>query len=172
MPQDIDKVWKEWRDQLILLEKVRIHRHVLLPKYDRLELHGFCDASQAAYAAVVYIKSFCGDDSVSNLIMCKNRVAPQKKLSIPRLELMGALLLARLMAVIVAFLKHLKIDAIVYYTDSMNVLYWIRSEHRMWAVFVSCRIKEVNSLSISIWGQLRYAFYHPNFSQIKTLSTK
>ena len=51
------------------------------------------------------------------------------------------------MAVVAAFFKHLKIDAIVYYSDSMNVLYWLRSEHRMWAVFVACRIKEINALS-------------------------
>ena len=147
LPEEVDKQWREWRDQLELLERARVQRHVLLPKYDGLELHGFSDASQSAYSAVVYIKSTCGTASASNLIMCKNRVAPQKKLTIPRLELMGALLLARLMAVIVAFLKHLKISSIVYYSDSQNVLYWIRTEHRMWGVFVSCRIKEINALS-------------------------
>ena len=156
LPEGIDKEWTEWRDQLVLLERVRVQRHVLLPKYDRLELHGFSDASQSAYAAVVYIKSSSGKETASNLIMCKSRVAPQKKLSIPRLELMGALLLARLMAAVVAYLKHLKIDSIVYYTDSMNVLYWIRTEHRMWAVFVACRIKEINSLSnFADWKYVR-----------------
>ena len=147
LPEGIAKDWSEWQEQLVLLEEVRVQRNVLLPNYDRLELHGFSDASQLAYSAVIYIKSSRGDDSSTHLIMCKNRVAPQKKLTIPRLELMGALLLARLMAVVAAFLKHLKIDAIVYYSDSMNVLYWLRSEHRMWAVFVACRIKEINALS-------------------------
>lgn len=147
LPEDVSSEWIEWMSQLSLLEGVRWQRHALLPNHDRLELHGFSDASQLAYAAVVYIKSSRGEESECNLIMCKNRVSPQKKLSIPRLELMGALLLARLMAVVVAFLKHLKIDSIVYYSDSMNVLYWIRTEHRMWAVFVACRIKEINSLS-------------------------
>ena len=147
LPEGIAQDWSEWQEQLPLLEKVRAQRHVLLPNHDRLELHGFSDASQLAYSACVYIKSSRGGESTCHLIMCKNRVAPQKKLTIPRLELMGALLLARLMAVVAAFLKHLKIDAIVYYTDSMNVLYWLRSEHRMWAIFVACRIKEINALS-------------------------
>ena len=147
LPEEVAREWIEWRSQLPILEGVRWQRHALLPSHDRLELHGFSDASQLAYSAAVYIKSSHGGVSQCNLIMCKNRVAPQKKLSIPRLELMGALLLARLMAVVVAFLKHVRIDSIVYYTDSMNVLYWLRTEHRMWAVFVACRIKEINSLS-------------------------
>ena len=131
--------WTEWKSQLALLEGVRWQRLVLLPSYDRLELHGFSDASQLAYSTMIYIKSSCGEVSKCSLVMCKNRVAPQKSLTIPRLELMGALLLARLMAVVVAFLGHLKIDSIVYYTDSMNVLYWLRTEHCMWAVFVACQ---------------------------------
>ena len=147
LPEDVDRVWREWLDQIPFLEGVRVQRHVLLPEYDRLELHGFSDASQSAYAATVYIKSSRGSKSACHLIMCKSRVAPQKDFTIPRLELMGAVLLARLMATVVAFLKHLKFEAIVYYTDSMNVLHWIRTEHRLWSVFVACRIKEINSLS-------------------------
>ena len=147
LPEKIAKDWLDWQEQLPLLQGLSVQRQVLLPKHDRLELHGFSDASQSAYAAVIYILTFRGEEAASYLIMCKNRVAPQKRLTIPRLELMGALLLARLMAVVAAFLKHLKIDDMVYYTDSMNVLYWLRSEHRMWAVFVACRIKEINALS-------------------------
>ena len=147
LPEDVASKWIEWREQLPLLEEVRWQRHALLPGFDRLELHGFSDASKVAYSAAVYLKSSRGEVSQSHLVMCKNRVSPQKELSIPRLELMGALLLARLMAVVVAFLKPYQIDSIVYYTDSMNVLYWLRTEHKMWAVFVACRIKEINSLS-------------------------
>lgn len=147
LPEEIAERYTEFRSQLSFLERVKVQRHILLPNYDRVELHGFSDASQSAYAAAIYLKSSCGGVSTCHLLECKNRVAPQKKLSIPRLELMGAVLLARLMAVVVACLKGIKIDLVVYYTDSMNVLYWIRTEHKMWSVFVACRIKEVNSLS-------------------------
>ena len=170
LPDDIEKEWSEWKSQISFLERVRVQRHCLLPNYDRLELHGFSDASEVAYSAVVYVKSSRGNESMSNLIMCKNRVAPLKKLSIPRLELMGALLLSRLMAVVVAFLKHLKIDAILYYTDSMNVLYWIRTEHRMWCIFVACRIKEINSLSSFVsW---KYVRTHENPADVATRGLK
>ena len=147
LPDEASSKWSNFRSQLHFLEKVRVHRHILLSNADRIELHGFSDASQSAYAACVYVKSSRGNETICRLAMSKSRVAPKKSLSIPRLELMGALLLARLMAMVIAFLKHVKIDAVIYYTDSMNVLYWIRTEHKMWAVFVACRIREINALS-------------------------
>ena len=61
------------------------------------ELHGFSDASEDAYAAAVYLRSVYDDDRVDvNLIAARTRVAPMKKQSIPRLELLGATILARL----------------------------------------------------------------------------
>ncbi|KRY38733.1 Retrovirus-related Pol polyprotein from transposon TNT 1-94 [Trichinella spiralis] len=63
----------------------------------RLELHGFGDASEAAYAAVVYLRAVKTPDDVQvSFVTAKSRVAPLKKLSTPRLELMVALLCARL----------------------------------------------------------------------------
>ncbi|GFR12555.1 uncharacterized protein TNCT_263951 [Trichonephila clavata] len=59
-------------------------------------LHGFCDASTKAYAAVVYLKS----KQEIHLVSAKTRVAPIKQLTTPRLELCGALLLAELISVI------------------------------------------------------------------------
>ena len=156
LPDEVGVKWNEFRSQLSCLERVRVQRHILLPNHDRVELHGFSDASMSAYAAAIYVKISCGEVSSSHLLESKNRVAPQKRLSIPRLELMGAVLLARLMAVVVACLKGVKIDAVVYYTDSMNVLYWLRTEHRMWSVFIACRIKEINSLSnFADWKYVR-----------------
>ncbi|KAK9502664.1 hypothetical protein O3M35_011389 [Rhynocoris fuscipes] len=55
-------------------------------------LHGFCDASQIGYAAVLYLYSEpCTSKPV--LLMAKSRVAPIKRMSIPCLELCSAHLL-------------------------------------------------------------------------------
>ena len=63
------------------------------------QLHGFCDASIQAYAAVIYIRDTYTDQAPSCvLVTAKTRVTPVKQLSIPRLELCGATLLAKLLA--------------------------------------------------------------------------
>ena len=62
-----------------------------------VQLHCFSDASEKAYAAATYLRSKYESGLVHvNLIAAKTRVAPLKKQSIPRLELLGANILARL----------------------------------------------------------------------------
>ena len=61
------------------------------------QLHGYCDALQAAYGAVVYLGLYHEDSNVSVcLVTTKTKVAPLNGSTIRRLELCGALLLARL----------------------------------------------------------------------------
>ncbi|UYV78167.1 hypothetical protein LAZ67_16000353 [Cordylochernes scorpioides] len=61
-----------------------------------VKLHGFGDDSEDAYAAAVYIR-IPTDDGVSvRLLASKTKLAPMRKMSIPRLELCAALLLTRL----------------------------------------------------------------------------
>ena len=62
------------------------------PKY---YLHGFGDASKRAYCAVVYLVTIIGSKTCVKLLASKTRVAPIKVLSIPRLELMAARILAQ-----------------------------------------------------------------------------
>ncbi|CAG9120150.1 unnamed protein product [Plutella xylostella] len=62
-------------------------------------LHGFCDASELGFAAVVYLRSSNQDGSVSvHLLMAKSKVAPLRtRPTIPKLELCGAVLLVKLL---------------------------------------------------------------------------
>ena len=63
-----------------------------------VQLHGYSDASQIAYGAVIYACYLHQDSTVTvALITAKTKVAPVKELSIPRLELCGAKLLAQLL---------------------------------------------------------------------------
>ena len=53
-----------------------------------IQLHGFRDASEAAYAGVVYLKAVDDNGHIHvSLVMAKTKVAPIKRLTIPRLEL-------------------------------------------------------------------------------------
>ena len=58
-----------------------------ITQFDSFQLHGFSDASEDAYAAVVYIHSQDRDGSIGiSLVIAKSRVSPIKRLSIPHLE--------------------------------------------------------------------------------------
>ncbi|GFT45970.1 hypothetical protein NPIL_412031 [Nephila pilipes] len=47
-----------------------------------IELHYFCDASEAAFGAVVYCKS----QTLARDVASKSRVTPLKKITVPRLD--------------------------------------------------------------------------------------
>ena len=55
----------------------------------------FCNASQKAYAVVVYLKTIMGKKLSYSIFIAKTHAAPLKQVSIPRLELLSALLLAQ-----------------------------------------------------------------------------
>ena len=57
-------------------------------------LCGFCDASNTAYAAVIYLIATQGELHLARFVTSKTQVAPIKAQTIPRLELIGALLIS------------------------------------------------------------------------------
>ena len=94
--------WKQLIKDLDMVSQVII---IIVPQYYHIkvltstlfEIHGFCDASERAYAIVVYLRSLYCDETVSICVMAsKTRVAPIKGQTIPRLELLGAIILSRL----------------------------------------------------------------------------
>ncbi|XP_071056102.1 uncharacterized protein [Onthophagus taurus] len=143
LPNHIHTSWVKFRQQLPYLNSIRVPRHISLQYSRSLELHGFSDASTKAYGACIYLRS-CGVDGdvISRLICAKSRVAPLKQITVPRLELMGALLLADLMskvknALIVDILKT------IYWTDSSVVLGWLSIEPSQLQIFVGNRVTKI-----------------------------
>ena len=148
LPPDIEERFQKWKSQIPKLAKIQIPRCVLINNYEQVELHGFGDSSQLGYCACIYLVSGNGCSRVSHLLVSKTRVAPNREMSIPRLELTAAFLLAKLMAIVVKFHEHIKFDQVVYYSDSTTVLHWIQSDHRQWKVYVANRIRDINLLSL------------------------
>ncbi|GFW19114.1 DUF1758 domain-containing protein [Trichonephila clavipes] len=133
--------------KLAKVNNFKIPRCILLPATERIEIHGFSDASERAYAAVVYIKCFNESGQSQTRLLCsKSRVAPLKTLTIPRLELSAALLLSRLVKRVVPILQ-LSIHKIWMWTDSTIALAWIKTEPHKLKTFVSNRVAEIQALS-------------------------
>lgn len=87
-------------------------------------LQGFCNASKKAYAAVVYLLIDMGSDHFRRFVACKMRVSPLKEQTIPRLELLSALLLSKLMVSVSQALEaELPLGQPSYFTDSKVALY-------------------------------------------------
>ena len=83
------------------------------------ELHGFCDASARAYGAIVYLRIVTTHGNYIRFVASKTRVAPLSNQTIPRLELLSAVVLARLMhSVKEALTSEIEISKLVCWTDS------------------------------------------------------
>jgi len=101
-------------------------------------LHVFADASTKAYGAVVYIQ--CGNQS--SQVISKSRIAPLKRHTLPRLELMAAVVAARLgLFVVNSF--NLKTNT-YYWSDSQIVLCWLKSKKKL-QPFIEHRVKEIQT---------------------------
>ena len=110
-------------------------------------LCGFCDASNKAYAGVVYLLLETSAGFSVKFVAAKTRVAPLQQQTIPRLELLSALLLARLMSTIAKGLEfELTLSSPYCFTDSMVSLCWIKGSDKTWKTFVQNRVAEIRRL--------------------------
>ncbi|GFQ84076.1 integrase catalytic domain-containing protein [Trichonephila clavata] len=128
------------------LQNLKIPRYYYSPKNlinrNYLQLHVFSDASSKSFGAVAYLRYKISDYNLNTrFVISKSIVAPIKKITLPRLELMGAVIVARLV-------KHLKrifkdISRIILWSDTTIVLYWIKGSASIFKPFVSNRISEI-----------------------------
>ena len=106
-------------------------------------LQGFCDASIKAYAAVIYLKVETLYGVYVRFVTSKSRVSPLERPSIPRLELLSALLLARLIDNVERALKSvLTLGPSTCWTDCWTEvsLYWITQLDKEWKQFIQNRV--------------------------------
>ena len=142
VPQPIRDAWFQWRSESNLLIVMNIPR-CYFPKTAQItsfQLHGFCDASELAYAGVVYLRMTDLNENVHiSLVAAKTKVAPIKRLTIPRLELCGAQLLTKLLHHVREAL-HIPIQDIYAWTDSTIVLSWLEGNPHRFKTYVGNRI--------------------------------
>lgn len=123
------------------------HNQTSVIGYKNLQLHIFCDASTKAFCAVAYWRWIDSKFRINvTFIASKCRVAGNKPITIPRLELQSAVLAARLADTIT---KEHRVTAEqrVFWSDSTTVLHWIRNDARNYTTYVANRLGEIDELS-------------------------
>jgi hypothetical protein len=91
VPLSISYEWLKFKKELPLLNDIVIPRRIICDQAQRVEVHGFADASEQAYGACVYLRSIDLNNIVTvRLISAKSKVAPLKSQTIPQLELCSA----------------------------------------------------------------------------------
>ena len=156
LPDNIRQQWEQLCVQLPTISDIQINRLVLVKDHLKdVELHGFCDASQRAFGECLFVKSSneAGETSV-HLLCSKSRVAPVKKITLPRLELCGATLLAQLVKRTLKVIG-LEFKRIHLWTDSKIVLAWISASPDRWKPFVANRVIQIQELtSKNMWNHV------------------
>ncbi|XP_061728871.1 uncharacterized protein LOC133533829 [Cydia pomonella] len=152
---EIKEEWLNIRHNFENLKDVHIPRwlHTTKLRLDKTTIHGFSDASTKAYAAVAYLRVETEEGDIkTNIIAAKVRVSPVKPVSLPRLELCGAALLAKLLKQIREAMR-IPESQVVAWTDSTIVLSWLKGDPNRWQTFVRNRV-------VSILDDIGDKWYH------------
>ena len=146
LPEDLSLSWTDWLKHLPKLEAIRLNRCLTQSgkQVNAANIHTFVDASEVAYATTSYLRQqyISGEVSVF-FIAAKSRVAPLKVISVPRLELKGAVIGLRLSRFVGQSLQ-IPVNKHIFWSDSQNVIYWIRNESHSFKPFVANRIGEIH----------------------------
>ena len=145
--EDLKNRWNAWKKQVDLLKNVSLPRQVSFGKAIKAELHVFCDASPKAMGAVIYKLSTMQDGSKQcTFVVAKCKTSPKDKCeSIPRLELVAALMGSRLLDHYRGSVQDFLLATI--WTDSAIAYHWLQKNHTSWKTFVANRVKEIHRLT-------------------------
>jgi len=148
LPDDIRVDWAAFVAELTALITFEVPRYINVRQGSPCLLLGFCDASQLGYAAVAYVRIIdAPTDNCIFLLGSKTKLAPVKPLTVPRLELNAAVLLARWLGRLNHILApQLNIVGIHAWSDSMIVLSWLNVPHESFKTYVSNRVHQVQTL--------------------------
>ena len=144
LPSDLGARWHTWVSTLPSLSQARIPRWLGTFRDSNTQVHVFCDASEKAYGAALYIRAAGDENTCTNLACSKNRLAPVKKVTLPRLELLAALVGARLLQYFCKATGY-DISQAVLWTDATVTLGWVRSDPNRWKTFVCNRVTEIQA---------------------------
>ena len=155
LPDDVQDEIEGWVEGLGKINKWNIPRRITRQSWTgqkNSELAVFVDASEKAYGCCIYMKTFNENGPYVTLVTSKVRVAPLKRVTLPRLELLSALLGARLLNFVISALELPEDIPYTCWTDSKIAEGWIKGESSRWKQFIRNRVVEIQNLtSPSCW---------------------
>ena len=142
--------------ELFDLENIVFPRS-LVPKDDvdgKPDLVIFSDGSVTAYGSVAYIRwKLVGGDYWTALILSKSKIAPRNRITIPRLELNGAVLSKRLEEFVRGSLE-LEFNDVFHLVDSSTVLGYVHKADSKLKPFEGIRVSEIQAAGRFVQGRL------------------
>ena len=158
VPDETLKLWRSWYEEAEILHQLNIQRCLQigeLRKGDKVQLHHFADASERAYGACSYVRIETDTGRVLvHLIMAKSRVAPLASVTVPRIELMAAVVATRLSVTLEKELRLAEVQH-YYWTDCKIVLGYLRNEVKRFKIFVANRVQQIHDVSdVTQWRHI------------------
>ena len=140
------RMWRDFVSGFIQLNGVSVPRcyFTSTSRPTDIQIHAFSDAPKKAYPTAVYLRSEYEDGRVEvRLLSSKTRVAPIKQQTITRLELLGALISARLVSTLLtSFPREIKPT---FWVDSIATLCWIR-HYKPWKQYIQSPVQEIRKI--------------------------
>ena len=152
LPESLLQKWTVWLEELPYLKDLSLPRCFKPPHFGKvtsIQLHHFADASETGYGIVSYIRQINDHGDIHcSFVVSRSRVAPLKRITIPRMELTAAVLAVKMDATLCKELtlpSHLS----VFWTDSMTVLRYIANTSTRFQTFVANRISLIRVISLN-----------------------
>ncbi|KHN84546.1 hypothetical protein Tcan_01254, partial [Toxocara canis] len=141
IPENFHREWEEFYQTWQKRPSFTVPRKIIEQGDGTTELHCFVDASVKGYAACIYLRSSSAQKTTCNLLYAKSRLAPTKQITIPRLELMAALIGTRALTFVTEQLQLKTLERFMW-TDSKCILRWLRTT-KILPTFILNRVREI-----------------------------
>lgn len=159
IPCHLKVVWEKFTTLLPTLQLIKIPRWITTNDPHQYQLIGFCDASSQGYCAAIYLRIVSCNLISSHLLTARTKLAPIKTMSIPRLELCAAHLLAKTYLYISSSFSHITASNClqpILFSDASVVLGWINTPSYKLKTFIANRVVHITDLTpVSFWRHVK-----------------